>query len=56
MHSIFYLLTPPGATVCLDAGGSTGHCSDFEEEDEESYKHSFCSYHSDDQPGRARHR
>ncbi len=26
--SIFYLLTPPAVTVCLDAGGPTGHCSD----------------------------
>jgi hypothetical protein len=26
--SIFYLLTPPGVTACLDAGGPTGHCSD----------------------------
>ncbi len=60
MSSIFYLLTPPGVAVCLDGGGPTGHCSDFEgtiaeiEEDEkegtplpESYKNSFCSYHSD---------
>ncbi len=30
MKSIFYLLTPPGVTVCLDGGGSNGHCSDFE--------------------------
>jgi hypothetical protein len=29
MKSIFYVLTPPGVTVCLDAGGLTGHCSDF---------------------------
>lgn len=30
MGTIFYLMTPPGVTVCLDAGGeSTGHCSDF---------------------------
>lgn len=27
--SIFYLLTPAGVTVCLDKGGSEGHCSDF---------------------------
>lgn len=57
MGTIFYLLTPPGVTVCADAGSSTGHCSDFtwqkkglttEEEDpnEESYTHSFCSYHA----------
>ncbi len=29
MSSIFYLLTPPGVTVCLDGGGVTGHCSDY---------------------------
>jgi len=29
MGTIFYLLTPPGVTVCLDGGGATGHCSDF---------------------------
>ncbi len=29
MSTIFYLLTPPGVTVCLDAGASTGHCSDY---------------------------
>lgn len=29
MGTIFYLLTPPGVTVCLDAGGAPGHCSDF---------------------------
>jgi len=52
--TIFYLLTPPGVTVCLDSGGPSGHCSDHtgpigEEAstETESYKHSFCSYHSD---------
>jgi hypothetical protein len=50
MGTIFYLLTPPGVTVCLDAGGSTGHCSDYEAK-AESYEHSFCSYHSDINPG-----
>jgi hypothetical protein len=30
MGTIFYLLTPPGVTVCLDAGGPTGRCSDFD--------------------------
>jgi hypothetical protein len=49
--SIFYLLTPPGVTACLDAGGPTGHCSDHTgsigETGTESYKNSFCSYHSD---------
>jgi hypothetical protein len=29
MGTIFYLLTPPGVTICLDAGGAGGHCSDF---------------------------
>jgi hypothetical protein len=60
MGSIFYIMTPPGVAVCLDAGGTTGRCSDFagtikevevaEEKHEEptnykSYKKSFCSYH-----------
>jgi hypothetical protein len=47
MGSIFYLLTPPGVTVCLDAGTATGHCSDYSgEPGETSYTNSFCSYHS----------
>ena len=29
MGTIFYLMTPPGVTVCLDEGGASGHCSDF---------------------------
>lgn len=29
MDTIYYVMTPPGVTVCLDGGGSTGHCSDF---------------------------
>jgi hypothetical protein len=29
MGTIFYLLTPPGVAVCLDAGGASGHCSDY---------------------------
>jgi hypothetical protein len=29
MGTIFYLLTPPGVTVCLNGGGLTGHCSDY---------------------------
>jgi hypothetical protein len=60
LGAVYYLLTPPGVAVCLDAGGASGHCSDFkgsivevekaEEKKEEpesyvSYKHSFCSYH-----------
>jgi hypothetical protein len=47
MGNIYYLLTPPGVTVCLDAGKATGHCSDYAESNIESYNHSFCSYHSD---------
>lgn len=47
MSSIFYLLTPPGVTVCLD--GAATHCSDYE--GAVGRKHSFCSYHSDINPG-----
>ena len=54
MSSIFYLLTPPAVTVCLDEGavkGAVGHCSDhtgpITETGTESYENSFCSYHSD---------
>jgi hypothetical protein len=53
MGTVFYLLTPPGVTICLDAGGSGGHCSDHTgsiAEETETYKHSFCSYHSDVSP------
>jgi len=33
MGTIFYLLTPPGVTVCTDEGGAaTGHCSDSTKE------------------------
>jgi len=60
MGTIFYIMTPPGVAVCLDAGKATGRCSDFagsinevetaEAKKEEptsfkSYKKSFCSYH-----------
>lgn len=52
--SIFYLLTPPAVTVCLQKegeGGKANHCSDhtgsIEATGTESYKNSFCSYHSD---------
>jgi hypothetical protein len=57
MGSIFYLLTPPGVTVCADAAAT--HCSDYkvsgteetkEERESISYKNSFCSYHSDISP------
>ncbi len=29
METVFYLLTPPAVTICLDGGGNGGHCSDF---------------------------
>jgi hypothetical protein len=29
MGTIFYLLTPPGVTMCLNEGGAEAHCSDF---------------------------
>jgi hypothetical protein len=52
--SIFYLLTPPAVTICLQKEGELGkanHCSDhtgsIEATGTESYKNSFCSYHSD---------
>jgi hypothetical protein len=60
MSTIYYLVTPPGVTVCLDA--SAGHCSDFSLSAEEetkterastSYKNSFCSYHGDINPDNA---
>ena len=52
MGTIFYLLTPPGVTICLDAGGPTGHCSDYAGlPGQEDYEKSFCSYHSDINPG-----
>jgi PKD domain len=50
MSSVYYLLTPPGVAVCLDAGTETGHCSTFGTKTE-SYDNSFCSYHSDINPG-----
>jgi hypothetical protein len=28
MGTVYYLLTPPGISVCLDGGGGTGHCSE----------------------------
>ncbi len=50
MKAIFYVLTPPGVTVCLDGGGPTGHCSAYEASSPTSYEHSFCSYHGDINP------
>lgn len=54
MSDIYYLLTPPGVTVCLDGGTAKGHCSDYAgeglEHESESYDNSFCSYHADINP------
>ncbi len=50
LGNVYYVLTPPGVTVCLDGGGAAGHCSDYKAT-VESYDHSFCSYHSDINPG-----
>jgi len=49
MSNVYYVMTPPGITVCLDEGGAEGHCSDYAET-EESYDNSFCSYHGDINP------
>jgi hypothetical protein len=52
MSNVYYLLTPPGVTVCLGAGSAD--CSDYLGEAEAgnpSYAGSFCSYHSDIEPG-----
>ncbi len=60
MGTVYYLLTPPGVTVCLD--GASTHCSDYSLTAKEitegvrasaSYKHSFCSYHGDINPDSA---
>ncbi len=60
MHTVYYLVTPPGVTACLDEAGT--HCSDFtasvlEEESGErnstSWKNSFCSYHGAINPTKA---
>jgi hypothetical protein len=57
-NTVYYLLTPPGVTVCVDAAATK--CSEFErtkKEEEEgayksaSYKGAICSYHSVINPG-----
>lgn len=40
METIYYILTPPGVTVCTDEGPSASHCSS------DATANSFCSYHS----------
>lgn len=49
----YYLLTPPGVTVCLTAlTGAEAHCSDYEgAKESQSYDNSFCSYHAAINPG-----
>lgn len=50
--TIYDVLTPPGVAICLDAGGPTGHCSDYAGlEGSSSYEKSFCSYHGVINPG-----
>ncbi len=60
MHSIYYVLTPPGVSVCLDEASK--HCSDYKlgtteiekgERASETYKNSFCSYHGAINPNNA---
>jgi len=52
MGTVYYLLTPPGVAMCLDAGGPAGHCSDYTgAAGGSSYERSFCSYHGDINPG-----
>jgi hypothetical protein len=41
MGAIFYLLTPPGVTLCVDSGPSASHCSS-----NAASANSFCSYHA----------
>lgn len=51
MGDVYYLLTPPGVTVCLDGGTVSGHCSDYLAGSKQSYDNSFCSYHAAINPG-----
>jgi hypothetical protein len=41
METIYYLLTPPGVTVCTDEGVTASHCSS-----NSASANSFCSYHA----------
>ena len=38
MNTVYYVLTPPGVSVCLDAGGASGHCSSFADHGEKLRK------------------
>ncbi len=54
LGTIYYLLTPPGVTDCLIEEGGKEDCSDYSGQPEASnvsYRDSFCSYHSDINPG-----
>ncbi len=60
MNAVYYILTPPGLSVCLDEAST--HCSDYTRSAEEisegvrastSYKNSFCSYHGAINPDNA---
>lgn len=54
MGSIYYVLTPPGVTDCLPEEAGVSHCSDYAglpEPTNPGYADSFCSYHSDVNPG-----
>jgi hypothetical protein len=44
MGTIFYLLTPPGVSVCIDSGLASSHCSTNSIESKSV--NGFCSYHS----------
>jgi hypothetical protein len=41
METIYYVLTPPGVTVCTDEGNTASHCSS-----NSASPNSFCSYHA----------
>ncbi len=43
MTSLFFILTPPGVAVCIDAGGVNGHCSDNPPAKSAA---GVCSYHA----------
>ncbi len=52
MGTIYYVLTPPGVSMCLESAGTS--CSDYAGEPEStnpSYANSYCSYHSAIDPG-----
>jgi hypothetical protein len=51
MHAVYYLMTPPGVSVCLT--GASTHCSDFSAPATPSYENSFCSYHGAINPSKA---